>query len=368
MAGCLPIKSSGASRPAPPTAPPAPPLPPAPGRPPAAAAAPPGLQPRPRPAGDAAPAAPRAPVVGPGKRSAPLQHHEMQQAGYQLAAKLNGTPITSPAERRRLADANQTMHDTRLALKHGRGNVADDYLPSGKHSVVATAVSERLSGPNDNMLAGTALALGAGKCDAHAEINSRVQSQKLGRGETVHGVVNSELGLGTPHTWSEVRTKPAPGEKHKPSPIVLDSWSTGPAARLEDTVWGSHASKTQVASSFSKFSGKSDFDKMQQIKARHEPGGERHDAAMQAVDERRQLPTGGQLLGDVQLIDPEFAAEARNKLGAMSALSQEVMAVGAAREAYDLNVAAAAKLSNTAPIIDEAGRLDRQDRPPVVKP
>jgi hypothetical protein len=44
------------------------------------------------------------------------------------------------------------------------------------------------------------------------------------------------------------------------------------------------------------------------------------------------------------------------------------MAVGAAREAYDLNVAAAAKLSTTAPIIDEAGRLDRQDRPPVVKP
>jgi hypothetical protein len=70
----------------------------------------------------------------------------------------------------------------------------------------------------------------------------------------------------------------------------------------------------------------------------------------------------------VQLIDPEFAAEARNKLGAMSAFSQEVMAVGAAREAYDLNVAAAAKLSTTAPIIDEAGRLDRQDRPPVVKP
>ena len=305
--------------------------------------------------------------MGPGKRSAPLQHHEMQQAGYQLAAKLNGTPITSPDEHRRLADANQTMHDTRLALKHGRGNVADDRLPSGQHSVIATAVSERLSGPNDNMLAGTALALGAGKCDHHAEINNRVQSQKLGRGETVHGMVNSELGLGTAHTWSEVHKKPAPGEP-KPSPIVLDSWSTGPAARLEDTVWGRHAPKTQVASSFSKFSGKSDFEKMQQIKAQHEPGGERHAAALQAIDERRQQPTGGRLLDDVQLIDPQFAAQARDKLGNLSALSQEVMAVGAAREAYGLNVAAAAKLSNTAPIVDEAGRLDRQDRPPVVKP
>lgn len=306
-------------------------------------------------------------MVGPGKRSAPLRHHEIQQAGYQLAAKLNGTPITSPDERRRLADATQTMHDTRMALKHGRGNVADDCLPSGRHNVVATAVSERLSGPNDNMLAGTALALGAGKCDAHAEINNRVHSQKLGRGETVHGVVNSELGLGTAHTWSEVRTKPAPGAP-KPSPIVLDSWASGPAARLEDTVWGSHASKTQVASSFSRFSGRSDLAKMQQFKARHEPGGERHAAALQAMEERRQQPTGGRLLNDVQVIDPQFAAAARDKLGSLSALSQEVMAVGAAREAYGLNVAAAAKLSSTGPIVDEAGRLDRQDRPPVVKP
>lgn len=304
-------------------------------------------------------------LIGTGKRAEPLKHHEVQQAGYQLAAKLNDTSIEDPGERRRLADATQTMHDTRVALKHGRANVDADHRLSGGYGAMATAVSEQLAGPNDNMLAGTALALGAGKCDAYVEINNRVHSQKLKPRETVWGMVNRGLGLGTAHTWSEIHRSPEPGT-HKPAPIVMDAWASGPAARLQDTVWNAHSPTTQVVSRFSKVSGKSDFDQMQRIRSRHEPGGEHHAATMKEVRERR--PASGKLLQDVQIIDPHFAAQAKEKLQALSAFSQEVMAVAAAREAYALNVAQAARLASTAQIIDEAGRLDRQDRPPAVKP
>jgi hypothetical protein len=291
-------------------------------------------------------------LIGTGKRAEPLKHHEVQQAGYQLAAKLNDTSIEDPGERRRLADATQTMHDT-------------DHRLSGGYGAMATAVSEQLAGPNDNMLAGTALALGAGKCDAYVEINNRVHSQKLKPRETVWGMVNRGLGLGTAHTWSEIHRNPEPGT-HKPAPIVMDAWASGPAARLQDTVWNAHSPTTQVVSRFGKVSGNSDFDQMQRIRSRHEPGGEHHAATMKDVRERR--PASGKLLQDVQIIEPHFAAQAREKLQALSAFSQEVMAVAAAREAYALNVAQAARLASTAQIIDEAGRLDRQDRPPVVKP
>lgn len=307
----------------------------------------------------------RGTLVGAGKRTAALQHHEMQQAGYQLAAMLNGTPIEDPGEHRRLADANQTMHDTRLALRHGRGNVAEDHRLSGGYGTRVSLASEQLAGPNDNMLAGTALALGAGRCEAYAEINNRVHSQKLKPRETVVGVVNSDLGLGTVHAGSEIHRKPEPGTR-KPSPIVMDSWLSGPAARLEDTLWGAHSQTTKVAARFGKISGKTDFDKMQQIRSLHEPGGERHAVAVKRIAD--MPPATGRLLPDVQLIAPAFAAHAREKLRSMTAFSQEVMAVGAVRGAYALNVARAARLATTAPVIDEAGRLDRQDRPPVARP
>jgi hypothetical protein len=303
--------------------------------------------------------------IGTGKRAEPLKHHEVQQAGYQLAAKLNDASIEDPGERRRLADATQTMHDTRLALRRGRANVEEDHRQSGGYGAMVAAVSEQLAGPNDNMLAATALALGAGKCDAYVEINNRVHSQKLKPRETVLAMVNSDLGLGTAHTWSEIHKNPEPGAQ-RPSAIVMDAWASGTAARLQDTAWNAHAPTTQVVTRFSKISGKSDFVQMQQIRRRYEPGGERHAAAMKRVGERR--PAGGKLLPDVQLIEPHFAAQAREKLQALSSFSQEIMAVGAAREAYALNVAQAARLASTAQIIDEAGRLDRQDRPPVLKP
>jgi hypothetical protein len=69
-----------------------------------------------------------------------------------------------------------------------------------------------------------------------------------------------------------------------------------------------------------------------------------------------------------QIVDPTLAHAAKAKLEKMSPLHQEIVAAGTAREAYGLSVKTATKLSTTAPIVDEAGRLDRQDRPPVTKP
>lgn len=70
------------------------------------------------------------------ERSEPagLQRHQAQQVGYLLAAKLNGNAVTDSDELRRLRDANETMHDARMALQHGRGNVREDVEPSGGHN------------------------------------------------------------------------------------------------------------------------------------------------------------------------------------------------------------------------------------------
>jgi len=64
-------------------------------------------------------------------RTEPLQRHEAQLTGYQLGAKLNGDAIDNPDDRSRLAQATQTVHDTRLHLRRGRANVSYDVHVTG---------------------------------------------------------------------------------------------------------------------------------------------------------------------------------------------------------------------------------------------
>lgn len=58
--------------------------------------------------------------------------------------------------------------------------------------------------------------------------------------------------------------------------------------------------------------------------------------------------------------------EARNKLQEMPRLTQEIWAAAAAREAYDVSIREATRSAEAA--IREAGRLGRQDSPPVTMP
>lgn len=65
-------------------------------------------------------------IGSPLARRSVLLPHEVQQAAYQLAMRLNGRAIEDASDRKRLVDATATVHETRLALHRGRGNVDSD--------------------------------------------------------------------------------------------------------------------------------------------------------------------------------------------------------------------------------------------------
>lgn len=289
-----------------------------------------------------------------------------------MAAKLNLDPIIDSDERRRLRDANETVHRTRLTLKHGRGNVAEDVGPSGGHNRIGTCISYDRCVPPKSVAGRTALALvlGAGNCDQNADLNTLAHSQKLAQGERVYKLGSHEMYIpgqcSSGHVWSEVYSPVTRGGR--PSRIVMDSWSNGPAARLEDTIIAPHAGGARLLLSLGQEGVEAMSRKIQILCQQYAPNGQPNDSLMMDLQRERIGPPKMLTGAEGQLIDPNFAQTARTKLKAMSAFSQEIMAVGTAREAYGLSVAQATKRSTTEPIIEEAGRLDRQNRPPVTKP
>jgi hypothetical protein len=166
----------------------------------------------------------------------PLQDHEYDQAAYQLAARAMGGPIEDLSDLAHLAAATETMHRTRVDLKHGRGNFKSDLEASKGASAIRTMVAFDLKDAHGaNTGAGVALAYGAANCDMNAWINTRRYSAKLTEpGESVSTVGTDQI----PHTWSELhrpdKTLADGGVEPRPT-IVLDSWADGPAVRLKDS-------------------------------------------------------------------------------------------------------------------------------------
>jgi len=316
-------------------------------------------------------------LVGHHCRTQPLQPHEYQQVGYQLGAKLNGDAITDPDQRRQLVDGTQTAHEVRMALKHGRGNVGVDTIASGGHNGIGASVSYRKGGTSNcvrgrNIRSGAALAVGAGNCDQHGDIAARLHAKRLMPGETIQtvtiqGLPNPETSEEDPHTWAEVHTKSE--EKGKElEPIVIDPWANGPAARLQDTAWVPFQKEKTIDAVFDAVSGKQHLEDTEKIARQFSPGGQYHAGFLSEVEYKRQQPTAWEQYEEPQVIAPQFAADARKKLASMSAFGQEIVAAGTAREAYGLSVKEATKLTTTTQIIDQALSLDKQRRPPVVKP
>jgi hypothetical protein len=313
-------------------------------------------------------------LIGHQSRTRPLQPHEYQQVGYQLGAKLNGDAITDPDQRRQLVDGTQTAHEVRVALKHGRGNVGVDTIASGGHNGIGASVSYRFS-PGGNahardIRAGIALAVGAGNCDQHGDIAARLHVARLSPGETVQTVglqapSISETPTEDGHTVAVVHTKPEENGKQL-APVVIDPWANGPAARLQDTAWAQDEKK--VDATFDAVNGKQHLEATQEIAQNYSPGGQFHAALLHEVAYKRRRPTRWDQYEEPQVIAPQFAAGAREKLAAMSPLDQEIVAAGTGREAYGLSVKEATKLTTTTQIVDQALSLDTQNRPPVVKP
>ncbi len=175
------------------------------------------------------------------RRGVALQHHEVQQLAYLVAAMMTGDPVSSPA---RFTEAGQTVHDVRLLLKHGRGNVHVDGEPSHGHNGVAARVAANNGHDLENEMA-LAGALGGGFCDQFASLAAVSHAPHLREGESV---VNSGgkvdiMELNADHTssakrighaWNELRRRKG---RDGDSTIVQDGWSNGPAVRLKDSAW-----------------------------------------------------------------------------------------------------------------------------------
>jgi hypothetical protein len=325
--------------------------------------------------------APRGTLVGPGKRTEPLQPHEVQQAAYQLGAKLNGDALdvsashrknedgsvsalyADPGERQRLADATQTMHETRLGLKYGRSNVhgESDATKNGNVPRVNTSCDMTM-GFGHSMGAGAALHLGAGNCDQNAWINTRMHAARLQPGETVHTLTSAEAH----HSFTEVHTAVPPGKPAAPA-VVLDSWSTGPAVRRQDSTWA----HTPVVTggpweSFGRQSGGAQRQEMLSAKQNLQNG--TWPEANESLRLNQNTIRSPKMFADTPVVGSAFARQSTDGLTKQEALGQEIMAAGAARDAYNLSVSQATRLETTMAVARDALNLENLHRPPVEKP
>jgi hypothetical protein len=301
-------------------------------------------------------------------RTEPLQAHEYQQAGYQLAARVIGDPIEERSDLEHLARATQTMHDTRLDLKYGRGNITSDVDESNGASAARTLVSTDLGSLyGANTRAGVALAYGAGNCDQNGMINARRYAAALqGEGEAVSTV----LGRDVAHTWAQLSRpdKALSDGTTEPRPdIVLDSWGDGPAVRLGDFAW--KTPDVKVTETHTQASGAQALEAMNKERDAALPGGELHALAESKLQFHTQNATRftNQYAAD-SVVAPGFAKQARRAMLAQSALSQQLKAAAAGRSAYDLNVLEAASPSASFNIAITAMRLNEMTRQPVVAP
>lgn len=316
----------------------------------------------------------RTSLVGPGKRTAALRRHEINEAGYLAGRAALADPIDEPGDLRRLVDGNETVHETRTRLDRGRGNVVPDIEASLAASTYRTntsyAAQKRadLGGSNDSeRKAAAALALGAGNCDQNSTIAARLHGPRLGAGESAHVLHDAALR----HAWAQIHTPERPG-------VVMDPWANGPAMQTADTAWRGQGRYPRE--SFDVQSGPAARDSLLRLAEDFEHG---HQAQIladmlrqseQAQSARRRVLylVPSQLAGSPYPLSgiPGFGERARHRLQSLGPVHQQVLAAGAARSAYGMNIAAAA--GQAGHIAEAAQSLDTMPdalaRPPLRKP
>jgi hypothetical protein len=332
--------------------------------------------------------------VGDGKRIEPLQQHQINEAGYLTARASMGQPIDDTAgDLRRLIDGNETTHDTRVLLSSGRGNVAKDNAStggtSGQLADATRMAAATVTRENDNysdVLAAAGLAVAAGSCGENARVAARLHAPKLQGQETVSKVRSTSFD----HGWAEID---AP---HRPS-VVMDPWANGPAMQAGDTAWhtpgrlagypsrpdtqGTTAPLTLGSTQKDEtFSGgeagtavRDGMFKNADWFARG-PGRSVIGSALLHTPKTRPLDCDFTLAPPLAISldpsEPGFGEKARHSVQSQQPLHQEILAVGAVRDGYQLNVAAAA--AQAQPVLQAAQTLDtmpeRLARPPLWKP
>ncbi|EJC77935.1 hypothetical protein Rleg10DRAFT_6659 [Rhizobium leguminosarum bv. trifolii WSM2012] len=290
-----------------------------------------------------------------------LEQYQIQQAAYHMGAYLLGEEVANP---RRLATAGQTVHDVRLLLKHGRGNVKADDIPSQGHNGIGSSAATRQTTYEDQ--AARAVLVGAGICDQHAALCAVVHAPHMVDGEistvtgsravplreiTDEGATNA---VSAGHTWSELRL----GDRDSKSTVVMDAWANGPAVRLQDCAWV--AAPIQDKRSMDKISAQDQKNLVEAMAPL------RREEVDELVWDRLGRPTPWNKYAEPQVISPEFAGRVGEVLGRCPEDEKVRIASDMIRDTYGIERGSRNHQSAVRSVLQAVSRLDALSRPDVV--
>ncbi len=298
---------------------------------------------------------------------APLEQHQIQQAAYHMGAYVVGDEVTSPT---RLATAGQTVHDVRLLLKHGRGNVKADDIPSHSHNGIGSSVARMA--PHETVNVATAVVMGAALCDQSAPLSAIVHAPHMATDELSETVVayvpmkqvtneGHEIPVQAGHTWNELRR----GGRDPSSTVVMDAWANGPAVRLKDSAW-SGATLQKNPWSMDKGGAESLKESLEQWIPLLHP--DRSQSTAANLSEKQKEPTSWIKYEEPQVISPEFASRVREVLSRWPEEQRRKIASQMIQETYGMDTDASTHQSAVESVLAAAAQLDALPRPPVVPP
>ncbi len=298
---------------------------------------------------------------------APLEPHQIQQAAYHMGACVVGDDVTSPI---RLATAGQTVHDVRLLLKHGRGNVKVDDIPSHGHNSIGSSVA--MMGADDNIKVAVAVVMGAACCNQTAPLSAIVHAPHMAadeRSTTSSASVSmkeitdesDEIPVKTGHIWNELRR----GSRDPRSTVVMDAWANGPAVRLKDSAWSGvpvkegHWSMDKSTAEFLK-------NRVEGLIPFVHP--DTNEQTANDLRRKQNAPVSWKKYAEVQVISPEFADSVRNALSRIPEDQQKEIASLMIQGAYGMDPSSRTHQDAVESVLVAANQLDSLPRPPVEPP
>ncbi|MEX2697604.1 type III secretion protein [Rhizobium mongolense] len=282
-----------------------------------------------------------------------------------MGAYVVGDEVTSPI---RLATAGQTVHDVRLLLKHGRGNVKADDIPSRGHNGIGSSVAViGLDGPNR---VARAVVMGAACCDQTAPLSAIVHAPHMADDElsvTSTAYVSlkeitdegDEIPVKAAHTWNELRR----GDRDPRSTVVLDAWANGPAVRLKDSAWSGEPA-TEGLWSMDKSHAEFLKNRIEMLVPSLHP--DRDVGTAQDLDARQNAPTSWHKYAELQVISPEFADSVRDALSSVPEDQQRDIASRMIQEGYGMDPDSCTHRDAVESVLVAANQLDSLPRPPVM--
>lgn len=296
-----------------------------------------------------------------GKSPTPMPLHEQQTAGYLQAREAVQRPITDPGDLRRLKDSNQTLHEIRQALHHGRGNVTTDleqshgeghYRAQVGYAIWKNDPPKAQRSPLEQGAIGAAstLALGAGNCDQNAIASAYLHASRLQVAERID-VVTTAVKY---HTWSELQ------KRNRPT-VVIDPWGEGPAMHKEDSVL--RRFETRPLGQLLKRDANEAVAELQRYREgfASAQGSRTLEQMVEQMKARRAPPVD--LHPPTNFVSPEFAQRASEGLHAHSPLTNEIAAVHIARTQFGAGIKPATEAA--AKIVENADNLGAIQRGPL---